>query len=66
MFFSEETYRAVIVAALSPQGYSGGIEPVIKETVDALIVADRSLTNHGNECCKTTPEALQPSSDIGS
>lgn len=44
MFFTEETYRAVIVAAI--QSHLGqDVESVIKETVSALQAADREVAN---------------------
>lgn len=45
MFFTEETYRAVIVAALQSQGQVEKIGAVIKETVSALRAADREVAN---------------------
>lgn len=43
MYLSDETYRDVIVAAIQAQGSHTDITSLIKETVDALIAADRKL-----------------------
>lgn len=46
MYLTEETIRAVLVAAISTCGAREGVEELIKTTVGALIAADRELLNH--------------------
>lgn len=55
--FSDETYRAVIVAAIQAHGTSASAGELIKETVDALIAADRKLVDYDNERWGATSEA---------
>lgn len=43
MVLTEETIRAVLIAAIQAHGRGGEIKPLIEETVDALIAADRQL-----------------------
>lgn len=58
MFLSEETYRAAIVVAMNLHGTSNGLATAIKETVDALIAADRKLSAYEGEAWKPTSESL--------
>ncbi len=43
MYLTEETVRAVLVAAIEAHGTSADIDELIKTTVGALITADREL-----------------------
>nr|WP_159436814.1 hypothetical protein [Paenalcaligenes hominis] len=43
MFLTEGSVKDVIVAAVQAAGQQNGIASTIKETVDALIAADRLL-----------------------
>lgn len=44
-YLSEETIRAVLVAAITAHGTRSAPAELIKETVDALIAADLVLRN---------------------
>lgn len=65
MFFTEETCRAVIVAAIQSQRHPSDIEFIIESTVGALIAADRKLYAHAysDEAQGVTPEAQQSDAD---
>ncbi|UTM01717.1 hypothetical protein MID00_19890 [Alcaligenes sp. NLF5-7] len=45
MYLTEETIRAVLVAAIQAHGTSAEIDQLIKTTVGALIAADRKLAD---------------------
>ena len=49
MFLTEESVKDVIAAAIQATGHQSGIADTIKETVDALIAADRVLLAHISE-----------------
>lgn len=49
MFFTDETYRVVIVAALQSQGQVEDIGAVIKDTVSGLMAADRAIETNQAE-----------------
>lgn len=46
MFLTEESVKDVIVAAIQTSGRQNGIADTIKETVDALVAADRVLRDY--------------------
>ncbi|MGO3712868.1 MULTISPECIES: hypothetical protein [Alcaligenes] len=46
MYLTEETIRAVLVAAINTCGARESVDELIKTTVGALIAADRELLNH--------------------
>jgi|GEM_PF-4194929 len=63
MFFSEETYRAAIVAAIQSQGPSEDVGAVIQQTVSALQAAELKPKEHETKFLKTNSEGWQPSHD---
>lgn len=48
MYLTEETIRAVLVAAINACGARENVDELIKKTVGALIDADRELQNSEN------------------
>lgn len=46
MYLTEETIRAVLVAAINTCGTRESVDELIKTTVGALIAADRSLVTY--------------------
>lgn len=46
MYLTEETIRAVLVAAISTCGARESVDELIKTTVGALIAADRKLRKY--------------------
>lgn len=48
MYLTEETIRAVLVAAIQAHGTSAEIDQLIKATVNSLIEADRELRKGKN------------------
>jgi hypothetical protein len=45
MYLTEETIRAVLIAAIQAHGTRTEIDQLIKAAVDALIAADRKLAD---------------------
>lgn len=66
MYLTDETYRAVIVAALQAQGLANNVGNLIEETVDALIAADRKLSAYERQRLGLTPEDQKPDPDRAS
>lgn len=66
MYLTDETYRAVIVAALQAQGLANNIGDLIEETVDAMIAADRKLGAYVNEPFNPTSGGQPQDPDKGS
>lgn len=48
MYLTEETIRAVLVAAIQAHGTGAEIDQLIKTTVNSLIEADRELRKDKN------------------
>lgn len=60
MYLTEETIRAVLVAAIQAHGASAEIDQLIKTTVGALIAADRELRgNTHREAIDKANQALK-------
>ena len=63
MFLTEGSAKDVIVAAVQATGGREGISDIIKETVDALIAADRKLCAYDKEPWAITSENLKLNHD---
>lgn len=56
MLFSEETYRAVIVAAIHSQGQAEDIGAVIREAAGGLLAACREIVSSDLNPSATHPQ----------